>query len=59
MLSAFSAKASCLLKQKRDLSFGERKMLDTAKNLLMKEIALANKVKEDQVAKDIERIFEN
>ena len=48
-----------LLKEDKDLSFGERKMLDTAKNLLMKEIALANKVKEDQVAKDIERIFEN
>lgn len=48
-----------LLKEDKDLSFGERKMLDTAKNLLMKEIALANKVHEDQVAKDIERIFQN
>ncbi|MEW6518792.1 MAG: CarD family transcriptional regulator [Thermodesulfobacteriota bacterium] len=48
-----------LLKEDKDLSFGERKMLDTAKNLLMKEIALANKVQEDQVAKDIERIFQN
>ena len=47
------------LKEDKDLSFGERKMLDTAKNLLMKEIALANKVKEDQVAKDIDRIFQN
>jgi CarD family transcriptional regulator len=48
-----------LLKEDKDLSFGERKMLDTAKNLLMKEIALANKVQEDQVAKDIEQIFQN
>jgi len=48
-----------LLKEDKDLSFGERKMLDTAKNLLMKEIALANKVQEDQVAKDIDRIFQN
>ena len=46
-----------LLKEDKDLSFGERKMLDTAKNLLMKEIALANKVQEDQVGKDIDRIF--
>lgn len=48
-----------LLKEDKDLSFGERKMLDTAKNLLMKEIALANKVQEDQVAKDIDQIFQN
>mgnify|MGYP007068268091 FL=1 len=48
-----------MLKEDKDLSFGERKMLDTAKNLLMKEIALANKVQEDQVAKDIEQIFQN
>ena len=48
-----------LLKEDKDLSFGERKMLDTAKSLLMKEIALANHIKEDQVEKDIEQIFNN
>lgn len=46
-----------LLKEDKELSFGEKKMLDTAKNLLMKEIALANHIKEDQVEKDIEKIF--
>lgn len=46
-----------LLKLDKDLSFGERKMLDTAKSLLMKEIALANHIHEDDVEKDIEKIF--
>jgi RNA polymerase-interacting CarD/CdnL/TRCF family regulator len=32
-------------------------MLDTAKNLLVKEISLARQVAEDQVEKDLEKIF--
>lgn len=46
-----------LLKEDKDLSFGERKMMDTAKNLLIKEIALAKEVNENQVEKNIEKIF--
>lgn len=46
-----------LLREDKALSFGERKMLDTAKNLLIKEIALANETKEGQVEKKIEQIF--
>ncbi|MGV1098764.1 CarD family transcriptional regulator [Thiovibrio sp. JS02] len=46
-----------LLREDKDLSFGERKMMDTAKNLLVKEIALAHALNETQVEKDIERIF--
>ncbi|MFO8089320.1 MAG: CarD family transcriptional regulator [Desulfatiglandaceae bacterium] len=46
-----------MLKISKELSFGERKMLDTAKNLLVKEISLARQVKEDQVEKDLEKIF--
>jgi len=46
-----------LLREDKDLSFGERKMMDTAKNLLVKEIALAHELNETQVEKDIERIF--
>ncbi|OPX36798.1 MAG: CarD family transcriptional regulator, partial [Desulfobacteraceae bacterium 4484_190.3] len=38
-------------------SFGERKMLDTARNLLVKEISLARKVEEEQVEEDLDRIF--
>lgn len=48
-----------LLKTDKDLSFGERKMLDTAKSLLMKEISIANQIQEDQVEKDIDQIFLN
>ncbi len=46
-----------MLKVSKELSFGERKMLDTAKNLLVKEISLARQVAEDQVEKDLEKIF--
>jgi CarD family transcriptional regulator, regulator of rRNA transcription len=45
------------LKVEKDLSFGERKMLDTARNLLVKEISLAKNVKEEQIEKDLDRIF--
>ena len=41
-----------LLKVDKELSFGERKMLDTARNLLMKELSLA--VKKDDLSKEDE-----
>ncbi|RLB18452.1 MAG: CarD family transcriptional regulator [Deltaproteobacteria bacterium] len=46
-----------MLKLEKELSFGERKMLDTARNLLVKEISLARKVEEEQVEEDLDRIF--
>jgi CarD family transcriptional regulator len=46
-----------ILKIEKDLSFGERKMLDTARSLLVKEISLAKKVGEDQIEKDLDKIF--
>ncbi|MBW2095626.1 MAG: CarD family transcriptional regulator [Deltaproteobacteria bacterium] len=46
-----------MLKLEKELSFGERKMLDTARNLLVKEISLARKVGEEQVEEDLDRIF--
>jgi len=46
-----------LLSEDKDLSFGERKMLDTAQSLLVKEIAIANKINEGQVQQDIQQIF--
>ena len=46
-----------LLKHDKDLSFGERKMLDTARNLLIKELAIAKSMKEDEVEKEFQRIF--
>jgi len=48
-----------MLKEDKDLSFGERKMLDTARNLLVKEISLAKKVEEKQIEKDLDKMFAN
>lgn len=46
-----------LLSVDKDLSYGERKMLDTAKSLLVKELSLAQNNSEDDVSKTIEAIF--
>jgi CarD family transcriptional regulator len=46
-----------LLKEDKTLSFGERKMMDTARNLLVKELAIANKENEGNIEKSIESIF--
>ncbi len=46
-----------LLRVDKDLSYGERKMMDTAKSLLVKEISLARKVDEKNVEKQIEKLF--
>ncbi len=42
------------IQQDKELSFGERKMLDTARSLLVKEISLAKNMKEEDVERDIE-----
>ncbi len=47
-----------VLKMEKNLSFGERKILDTAKNLLVKELAVARDVKESAVLKELKKIFE-
>jgi CarD family transcriptional regulator len=46
-----------LLSDDKDLSYGERKMMDTAKNLLIKEISLARQEDEKLVALEVEKIF--
>lgn len=46
-----------ILKEEKDLSFGERKMLDTARTLLVKEISLAKKVEETQIEEDLDKMF--
>ena len=46
-----------VLSNDKSLSFGERKMMDTAKGLLVKEIAIANQIKEETVEDDLEKIF--
>ena len=47
-----------LLRIDKELSFGERKMLDTARNLLVKEISVAKNQAESKVEKDIMKLFE-
>ncbi len=47
----------CLLRQDKDLSFGERKMLDQAKGLLVREISLARKEPEQSIEAEITTIF--
>jgi CarD family transcriptional regulator len=47
-----------VLKHNKDLSFGERKMLDTAKQLLVKELSLAKQMDEQSVEAELNSIFE-
>ncbi|HET9992633.1 MAG TPA: CarD family transcriptional regulator [Kofleriaceae bacterium] len=47
----------CVLRTTKELSFGERKMLDTARGLLTKELALAKGVGEDKISAEIDEIF--
>lgn len=46
-----------LLRLDKDLSFGERKMLDTARSLLVKEISIAKKSSEETVTAEVEAFF--
>ncbi|NWF93084.1 MAG: CarD family transcriptional regulator [Syntrophaceae bacterium] len=46
-----------LLKAEKELSFGEKKIMDMAKNLLVKELAVARDVKESEVLREIKTIF--
>jgi CarD family transcriptional regulator len=47
----------CILKLDKDLSFGERKMMDTARNLLIKEISVVSKSDESKIEKAINDLF--
>jgi CarD family transcriptional regulator len=46
-----------ILQADKTLSFGERKMMDTAHGFLVKEISIANRTNEDVVAQRINHIF--
>jgi CarD family transcriptional regulator len=47
----------CVLRVTKDLSFGERRMLENARMLLVKEIACAKGMAEDKVAAEIDAMF--
>ena len=46
-----------LLKDDKELSFGERKMLDMARGLLVKELSIAKKKEEGEIEKELDNIF--
>jgi CarD family transcriptional regulator len=46
-----------ILKSDKNLSFGERKMMDTAKSLLIKEISVASNAEETKVEQYLKTIF--
>jgi CarD family transcriptional regulator len=48
-----------ILQMDKPLSFGEKKMLDTAKGLLVKELSVAKDKKEEEITEEIESIFNN
>jgi len=46
-----------LLKHQKTLSFGEKKMLESARRLLVQELAIAKESSEEAVTEEIEHIF--
>jgi CarD family transcriptional regulator len=48
----------CLLRDKKSLSFGERRMLETARGLLVREIACTQETTENAVVEEIEGFFQ-
>ncbi len=46
------------LKLEKDLSFGERKLLDTAQNLLVQELSTSKDIDEASMMKEIENLFQ-
>lgn len=47
-----------LLRYEKELSFGERRMLDSARTLLVKELAIAESKLEEEIADKIDMMFE-
>ena len=47
------------LKTTKTLSFGERRMLDTAKGLIVKELAIARRTPEAKVERELESLVSN
>jgi len=46
-----------LLKEQKELSYGEKKLMELAKSLLIKEISIASGTKEDKIGKRIDSVF--
>ncbi len=48
-----------LISINKELSFGERKMMETAKHLIISELALARNLSEAEIDQEIQEIFAN
>lgn len=48
----------CILRSGKELSYGEKNMLETARNLLVQELALAKDRGEDDIAQEIDQLFD-
>jgi len=48
-----------VMKTKKGLSFGEKRLMETAKGLLVKELAIAGSQSEDQVEAKIQFILQS
>jgi CarD family transcriptional regulator len=46
-----------LIKADKNLSFGERKMLDTARRLLVQELSIAMENSEEEIEQELENLF--
>jgi CarD family transcriptional regulator len=46
-----------LLRGKKDLSYSERRMLETTRSLLVQELAIAKQTKESRIEKELDAIF--
>src|SRR5262245_53462267 len=46
------------LKRTKTLSFGERRMLDTARDLVVQELSAARRTDHDQIQKELETVLE-
>ncbi|MBN2724077.1 MAG: CarD family transcriptional regulator [Deltaproteobacteria bacterium] len=48
-----------LLKYKKTLSFGEKRMLETAKALIVRELGVVKELSEEKVEEELEALFED
>jgi CarD family transcriptional regulator len=46
-----------MLRLDKELSFGEKKVMDTARNLVIKELSLVQKTDRDKIEKQLDKIF--
>lgn len=48
-----------ILRYQKELSFGERKMLDMARNLIVKELSVAQEMEECEIEEAVDELFED